>query len=110
MHERFSKMLEYSKNEERCRSQILAEYFGDTEAKECGICDICLARRKAIKQSTTSEDLQNQIIEKLSKQPLSIRELVAEFRCDSQLILDKLKVMHEKGLVKTDEAGIIKAC
>ena len=110
MHERFSKMLEYSKNEERCRSQILAEYFGDTEAKECGICDICLARRKAIKQSTTSEDLQNQIIEKLSKQPLSIRELVAEFRCDPQLILDKLKVMHEKGLVKTDEAGIIKVC
>ena len=105
MHERFSKMLEYAQNEERCRSQILAEYFGDTEAKECGICDICLARRKAAKQNATNEDLQNQIIDKLSEQPLTIRELTAEFCCDPQLILDTVKRMNENEIIHIDNIG-----
>ncbi len=46
MHERFGRMLAYATNEERCRSRILSEYFGDTEAEDCGICDVCLARRR----------------------------------------------------------------
>ena len=107
MHERFSKMLDYATNEERCRSRILSEYFGDTEAKDCGICDVCLARRKMEK---SGKSLQSQILEKLSGRELSVRDLVAEFRCDPQPLLDTLKAMHENGLVKTDEAGIIKVC
>ncbi len=107
MHERFSKMLEYSTNSDRCRSQMLAEYFGDTEAKACGICDICLARRKATKSGITTESLQEQILKKLPSHGISVRDFIAEFHCDPQLVLDTLKVMHEEGVIHTDNAGII---
>jgi ATP-dependent DNA helicase RecQ len=105
MHERFSKMLGYASNTEQCRSRMLSEYFGDTKAKDCGICDICLARRK---QAKSGKELQTRIIEKLTSTPLSVRELVAEFSCDPQLLLDTLKAMHESDIVQTDEAGIVR--
>ena len=104
MHERFSKMLDYASNEERCRSRILSEYFGDIEAKDCGICDICLARRKREKQS---KELRVRILEKLADAPLTVRDIVAEFHCDPQPLLDTLKQMHDEGLVCTNSAGEI---
>ena len=107
MHERFSKMLGYASNTEQCRSRILSEYFGDTEAKDCGICDICLARRK---QAKSGKEFQARIVEKLASTPLTVRELVAEFRCDPQLLLDTLKAMHENGTVQTDDAGTLRLC
>ena len=107
MHERFSKMLGYASNTEQCRSRILSEYFGDTEAKDCGICDICLTRRK---QAKSGKEFQARIVEKLASTPLTVRELVAEFRCDPQLLLDTLKAMHENGTVQTDDAGTLRLC
>ena len=104
MHERFSKMLDYASNEERCRSRILSEYFGDTEAKDCGICDICLARRKREKQG---KELRTRILDKLTDTPLTVRDIVAEFQCDPQPLLDTLKQMHDEGLVCTNSAGEI---
>lgn len=107
MHERLSKMLAYAENNEQCRSRLLAEYFGDMEAKDCGICDICIAKRKRSKSSRNNRDLQAEIIEKLSQRPLSTRELIAEFHCDPQPLLDALKLLHENGTIQTNSAGVI---
>ncbi|MBO5875953.1 MAG: RecQ family ATP-dependent DNA helicase [Alistipes sp.] len=107
IHERFSKMLSYASNQEHCRSRILAEYFGDSEAGDCGICDICLAKRKRQKAESFSGDFKAEIIKLLSERNLSAREIVAEFRCDPQPLLDTLKQMHEEGSIRTDSAGVI---
>jgi len=52
MHERFEQMLSYAANEEECRSAIFERYFGGTamQAAPCGICDICLARKRAARR------------------------------------------------------------
>ena len=110
MHERFQKMLDYASNEEQCRSRMLSEHFGDTEAKDCGICDICLARRKRAKNNKSGDELRTLIIEKLTERPLSVRELVAQFSCEPQPIIDTIKQMHESGILSTDTAGLISLC
>ena len=46
MHERFEEMQRYIANEERCRSRLLEEHFGKVDERPCGICDLCLARRR----------------------------------------------------------------
>lgn len=33
-------------NAQLCRSQLLAQYFGEKETKPCGICNICLSTKK----------------------------------------------------------------
>ena len=49
IRERFEQMLAYARNETECRSTILERYFGAESAEPCGICDVCLARKRAAK-------------------------------------------------------------
>ena len=104
---RIEQMIAYSQNDEQCRSRLLSEYFGDTEAEDCGICDVCLARRKQLKAEQSSADLRERIIALTSGDGVSIRDLAAEFRCDPQLVIDEVKAMHDAGLLITTRDGRI---
>lgn len=44
-HARAEAMLEYVSETSECRSRYLLRYFGQTEAADCGTCDVCRARR-----------------------------------------------------------------
>ena len=55
MHERFERMLAYATNEEECRSTVLERYFGAESPVPCGICDVCLARKRAAKAVRTTD-------------------------------------------------------
>lgn len=46
-HARAEAMLEYVSETSECRSRYLLRYFGQTEAADCGTCDVCRARRTA---------------------------------------------------------------
>ncbi len=43
---RIRAMLRYLRLEDQCRSRYLAQYFGDKDAADCGICDVCLRGRR----------------------------------------------------------------
>lgn len=45
MAERLRKVYEYVVSD-RCRTELLEEYFGDENVKSCGICDNCLKIKK----------------------------------------------------------------
>jgi len=42
--ERKEAMIAYASENERCRSQYLLEYFGQSESTPCGRCDVCRAK------------------------------------------------------------------
>ena len=42
---RLARMLEYVESENRCRSVMLLDYFGE-ESDRCGICDVCRKRNE----------------------------------------------------------------
>jgi ATP-dependent DNA helicase RecQ len=42
---RIRAMLRYLRLEDQCRGRFLAQYFGDKDAADCGICDVCLRGR-----------------------------------------------------------------
>jgi ATP-dependent DNA helicase RecQ len=44
--ERLEAMIGYAESVSRCRSQQLLEYFGETQVKRCGKCDVCIERNK----------------------------------------------------------------
>lgn len=55
MYERFEGMLAYASNQTECRSVVLQRYFGEEQAEACGICDLCLARKRAAKAAMATE-------------------------------------------------------
>jgi ATP-dependent DNA helicase RecQ len=48
---RFSKrihsIIDYTENSDVCRSRMLLVYFGETNSKDCGCCDVCLRKNES---------------------------------------------------------------
>ena len=44
--QRIHAIISYANNDSICRSRQLLNYFGDTSAHDCGLCDVCLSHRK----------------------------------------------------------------
>ncbi|MDE6858618.1 MAG: RecQ family ATP-dependent DNA helicase, partial [Alistipes sp.] len=98
--ERFAGMLAYAGSDDRCRSRVLQEYFGDTESGDCGVCDICLARRRAAK-SEAGSGLAGRILAVLADREADVRELAAEFRCDDAQVVLTVRKLLDTGKIST---------
>ncbi len=59
-------------NKPICRSQQLLNYFDELTKEKCGVCDVCIGARK----KNPDVKLKNAILEIVSKNPLSITDLV----------------------------------
>lgn len=59
--QRIESMLRYAKSNDKCRSRQLLEYFGETDTKDCGQCDVCQSIGK-----TDIKDAQQHILTLLS--------------------------------------------
>jgi ATP-dependent DNA helicase RecQ len=44
---RFKAMLKYVNSDDKCRSSKLIEYFGEKDIPDCGMCDVCINKRKS---------------------------------------------------------------
>ena len=74
-------MLEYVSETSECRSRYLLRYFGQTEAADCGTCDVCRARRAALPARTLQQMTRRKLIEYIDEKDgeYSLEEIVAEF-------------------------------
>ena len=45
--QRIDEMVHYVTSTDTCRSRMLLSYFGQTDAHDCGQCDVCIGRKKA---------------------------------------------------------------
>ncbi|MDD2300091.1 MAG: RecQ family zinc-binding domain-containing protein, partial [Fermentimonas sp.] len=44
---RIHSIIDYAANSDVCRSRMLLVYFGETDSKDCGCCDVCLKRNES---------------------------------------------------------------
>jgi ATP-dependent DNA helicase RecQ len=64
---RIQAMSRYAEQNEICRSRILLSYFGEKNAEDCGLCDVCLAKN--------SSGLTNKMFNEIAA---SVKELVGD--------------------------------
>lgn len=92
-------VLHYVENNKECRSVQLARYFGDIEAKVCGICSVCASQ----KLSTSKDEsilIAEKIIQLLEEKEMDARELSEKSTFTSEKIIYVLRLMLDKGTVK----------
>lgn len=102
--ERTNKMLEYVTNEDKCRSRIIEEYFGQTCASDCGVCDICLARRS--KRASVSID--EAVIKALQESELGVKEVVAKVAGRAERVVEVIDKMVLEGKISLSVGGKLK--
>ena len=105
IYERFSRMVEYANSEGRCRSVIIENYFGDSDARECGVCDWCLSKRRRLKEGYPIE---NQIIDALRLKPMGVKELVAKVGGRPEDVVETIDKMVRSDTICLDEGGKLK--
>lgn len=92
-------VLNYIYNDNICKSIQLLSYFGETDTKNCGICSVCITRKKnyTSKNETESWDA---IIMLLKERAMSSREINATLNINDELINKLLKQLLEQGIVE----------
>lgn len=84
-----------------CRSKQLLAYFGEEDAPQCGICDVCLGRTKAEVNTEDFERYKEKIHKLLRKEKLSIAQLLASFppKREDQ-VLRSLEYLLSEGFIE----------
>ncbi len=74
--QRVEAIKHYVQAQNKCRSILLLEYFGQKEGKRCGICDVCLERNKLELSQLEFDNIIEQIKPLLKKSEMSIQAIM----------------------------------
>ncbi len=86
--DRVSKMLEYIANQDNCRSALLGGYFGETDSPPCGVCDVCLSKRR---KSVDVSDIKQHIITIIEQKSCDVQQLVAQVDSSPERVIQALE-------------------
>jgi ATP-dependent DNA helicase RecQ len=74
--QRVKEMTGYVKEEKKCRSQVIGNYFGDHELKACGICDNCLREKATVLSKEEFETIHSDILNTVKKERMQVKDLL----------------------------------
>ena len=101
--ERFENVLRYIGNEQSCRSVMMQNYFGDTDTTVCGVCDICINKKKEINNKPNS--LEDKVLTLIREQNLTSRELCRLIKHDPQEIASAVEKLKAEDKIYADRGG-----
>ncbi|MDE5594476.1 MAG: RecQ family zinc-binding domain-containing protein, partial [Muribaculaceae bacterium] len=103
--ERFEKRLEairrFAFSDDCCRSQIMLEYFGETDAAACGICDVCRDRLRR----EPSEEQRLQLIENIMRLiaaagEMKIESILSAYPTRRKIVTEILRQLADEGKLR----------
>ncbi|MDQ0966223.1 ATP-dependent DNA helicase RecQ [Flavobacterium sp. W4I14] len=102
LHKQISAVVAYASSN-LCRSIQLLHYFDEHHAIKCGVCDVCLAEKRAENQSQMEEEIEFEIVSLLQQQPLSLDDLVTNIKNGAEAErIDTIRELLDAGKIKTD--------
>jgi ATP-dependent DNA helicase RecQ len=73
---RISKVLEYMNEDNYCRSRMLLNYFGEKETSNCGICNVCLAKKDQELTNYEYNSIRDLLTKALADGPKPVKEII----------------------------------
>jgi ATP-dependent DNA helicase RecQ len=102
LHKQINAVVAYASSN-LCRSIQLLHYFDERHATKCGVCDVCLAEKRAENQSQMEEEIEFEIVSLLQQQPLSLDDLVTNIKNGAEAErIDTIRELLDAGKIKTD--------
>lgn len=86
-------ILNYITNNKVCKSVQLLSYFDEKNLSDCGICSVCLQKKKKAPQDQKA--IKEAIIQLLKETDLPSREIVSRLNYSEEDILHTLRVLLE---------------
>ena len=92
---RAKSVLDYAKEQEICRSQILLSYFGEKNTQSCGQCDVCLKRKETQVTDVDFDKISKAILTLIKNEPLSIRQITSKLSLKENKVLQVVRFMMD---------------
>lgn len=101
-------VIGFVENDYRCRMQFVQEYFNEETEIECGICDICIEKRK--KSNLKHYDLLKlEVLNVLKLKAYSVEELEQHIApSDRELFIDVVRDLVDEGTLVYDNVWKLK--
>jgi ATP-dependent DNA helicase RecQ len=104
---RLDAMRKYVTNTNTCRTRLLVQYFGETPPEDCGICDVCVARKKAGLTPKEFAHTMKNVEHVLKQKPLQPAMLYQALNIKKEDLHTVLEYLFEAGRIDKTEEGAI---
>ncbi|MBS1508953.1 MAG: RecQ family ATP-dependent DNA helicase [Bacteroidetes bacterium] len=105
--QKMESMIEYAEQNHRCRMQLIQEYFDEVTYQTCGICDVCLEKKKST-NLTLFSDYSEQIAYLLNQKPMPVDDLeTAVAPRDKELFVEVVRELVDAGTIYYDDHWIL---
>ena len=100
MEQRIEAMKRFIFTTSECRAKVILNYFGQTDAKDCGTCDVCRDLRKSQRRPTYTPEQIRQAILHLAAQPqTTVAHIAEQLSMKEADIIPYLREMMDEGLI-----------
>ena len=87
--------------------QVIQDYFGEETFSTCGICDVCIDRKKKDNQNLFN-DYQNQVLYLLKKSSLTVEQLEESVAPqDHELFIEVVREMVDGQEIFYDDVWVL---
>ncbi|MEO7961043.1 MAG: ATP-dependent DNA helicase RecQ [Ginsengibacter sp.] len=105
---RLSAMIRYLGEENSCRTEMIANYFGDHNVSRCEVCDNCLRQKVLSISSKEFQILSNRVEELISEGSITRADFFAQFNgTDRKKIKEVLSFYLKENLITVSEQGVL---
>ena len=74
---------------------MLLRYFGEDSAKECGVCDVCIARKK---NGDIPAETEQKILSLLSKNgSMTVDAITEALKISKDEVIKAIRYLHDNG-------------
>ena len=104
---RISKVIDYIKEDRICRSRMLTYYFGEKDSRDCGCCDVCLAKSDSGLNNYTFNAIREVLLEALANGPMEAVKLTETQSFPSDKLITAIRFLAEHDERFSLEDGIV---
>ena len=102
-------MTDFVENSFRCRMQFVQEYFDEDTEETCGICDVCIEKRRKDNVKAYGK-LRGEVLAVMTGRVMSVEQLEKELEPDDrELFVDVVRELVDEGLLVYDDVWRLKA-
>lgn len=98
----------FAEQDHRCRMQVIQEYFDEETFTVCGMCDVCISKRKT-ENLAMLKDYEAQILYLLKQKPMTVEDLeIAVDPKEKELFIDVVREMVDSAQIAYDEFWVLR--
>jgi ATP-dependent DNA helicase RecQ len=105
--EQVDSVIDYAANENKCRSVVLLEYFGQYASEPCGSCDVCVGDHESGIRFADFSRVSGAIHKLLGSESIPINQLVKKINEPEPVVVKVSRWLLDNGILKMSSNGLL---